>query len=850
MKKFILVVLATVWAVASYADTFNYRFSSTPLSEALSRIAEDHPSVNLNFIYNELENYKTSAHIKTDDINEAIRILVGLNPVTVRPKGNAIYLEALQHGKYSFTGRALSTDNGPVAGATVLLLAPGDSTVITYGITDTAGRFSIPCDRKKVIAKLSCMGYKTIYRTTDGFALGSIIMPELPKNLSQITVEGSTQKVIQNGVLYVPGKRIKKAALDATSLLFHMQIPQLRISPVDNSVKTATGENVSLFIDFHQATPQDAQGLRPEDVLRVEVLDYPVDSRFMGASHVVNFIMQKYEWGGYTKLSANGRTLNNDMAGGSVYQKFVHKKWTFDASASANGTWENKNSDYSKETYRDFSFEGMQYDSVLRESYTDGYKGKNNSQNVALRGSFTGEKAYMINTLSFSRTAAREDTERMNVEFSDNILPSTSAVQNSPQQSISVKVAGWYQFTMPKGNSIITSWSFSHSGNNRRSLYELGDLPGIVNYNKEKVYNPNITLFYSKKLNHNNTIRTMFSSYANIYNTRYFGSYEGTQKLISTESMLFLEYMQNWGNKLNLYSRVGISYVLGRVNGKKYISEWGPRLGLQLNYTFNSRHSMSLQGWWANSTPQPSTANTAFVRQNELLWHQGNPDLKNIYGPLLSLSYSFIPSNRFSMSASVNYNLYRNMALYLYRPLDGRDGIVRTYTDKNNDHELFATLNASLRLFDNSLALTGIVNWRREISSAGQVRSLNSWTGTGARASYYYKNASVTLYYDTPQKSIMFNRGFKYNIGATYGIIASYSVRNFKAQVAFRNWFSSGNVNTVYDSQYFTLHNRTWNQSIARSLSMTLSYTFTYGKKVNISEDLSNDAYKKSAILE
>ena len=850
MKKHLLILLVMVCSVAGYAETFNYRFNSTPLSEALSRIAEEHPSLNLNFIYNELENYRTSAHIKTNYIKSAIRILVGLTPVTVISKGNTIFIEALQHGRYCFTGQAVSTDSEPVAGATVFLLAPKDSTVITYGITDESGRFSIPCDRKRVIAKLSCIGYRTVCRNTDGFALGSVIMPELPKNLGQIVVEGSTQKVIQNGVMYVPGKRIKKAALDATSLLFHMQIPQLRVSPTDNSVKTAAGNDVTLFIDYHQATPQDAQGLRPEDVMRVEVLDYPVDSRFMGAPHVVNFIMQKYEWGGYTKLTAAGRTLNNDLAEGRAYQKFVHKKWTFDASASANGTWENKNSDYSKETYRDFSFDGRHYDSVVRESYTDGYKGKNDSQNVALRGSYAGEKTYMINTLSFSRTAAKENTERMNVEFSDNLLPATSALQNSPQQSISVKVGGWYQFTMPKGNSIIASWSFSHSGNNRRALYELGDLPGIVNYNKEKVYNPNLTLFYSKKLNHNNTIRTMFSSYANIYDTRYYGSYDGTQKLISTESMLFLEYMQNWGNKLNLYSRLGISYVLGRVNGKNYINEWGPRLGLQLNYTINTRNSVSIEGWWANSTPQPSTANTAFVRQNELLWHQGNPDLKNIYGPLLSISYSFIPTNRFSMSASINYNLYRNMALYLYRPLDGRDGIVRTFTDRNNDHELFATLNASLRLFDNSLVLTGIANWRREISSAGQVRSLNSWTGTGVRASYYYKNASVILYYDTPQKSIMFNRGYKYSFGSTYGIIATYSVGNFKAQASFRNWFNKGNVHTDYDSQYYSIHNRSWNMQIARSLSLSLSYTFTYGKKVKLSEDLNNDAYKKSAILE
>lgn len=103
MARIIMLLIAMSAIVMANAETFSYRFNSTPLPKAIQRIMENHPTLDINFIYNELENYNTSATVHADNAYDALRQTVGLNPVTVVKAKNTYYVEALQHGKYVYT---------------------------------------------------------------------------------------------------------------------------------------------------------------------------------------------------------------------------------------------------------------------------------------------------------------------------------------------------------------------------------------------------------------------------------------------------------------------------------------------------------------------------------------------------------------------------------------------------------------------------------------------------------------------------------------------------------------------------------------------------------------------------
>ena len=670
------------------------------------------------------------------------------------------------------------------------------------------------------------------------------------QEFKEVVVEGRTQRVIDRGVEYIPTKKVKNAAIDATQLLTLMNIPQLDITPGSTTVKTYAGKDVGMFIDFKEATEEDLQGLRPEDVLRVEVLQYPEDPRFRGQAEVVNFIMKKYEWGGYTKLTATGNTLNIDRGQGRLYSKFAERNWTFDANVTGSIAHNDNFRENSVETFRNINVGNQHYDEIIRTTHSGGnYLQQSNSQAVSFRASYDTKSTQIRHTLSYNRAGTPLTRDLSKVSYSPDIFSASSALSNESGQTISPRITGYYYFSLPKNNSLIASWSFTYGSNRRLSSYQLGELAPIINNNKETSYAPVVTLQYSKKFPNNNTFRTSLMTYTTLYRTHYEGSYDGFQKLLSSENMLFLEYMKNWSCGLSLYSRLGLSYVVGRLNGVNTLEQWNPRLGLQLQYKINDKNSASIQGWWGNNHPTPASSNSAIVQSNELLWLQGNPELRNTTFITSSASYTFVPTNRLNLSATAEYNGFLNKTAHEYFSLSGYDGLIRREINSGDFHSYTAYLAATLKLFNNSLSLRGSAQISRMVGSGIDAQSLNYVMGN-FQANYFFKNISLVLYYQTPKKNLApFDHGVRYRYKSTYGITANYSVGDFKLGLQFRNWFNKYQYYYDFDSERYSSHGWQWSSALARSVQLTLSYTFSYGKEIKRSNEIQTSIENNSAIL-
>ena len=77
----------------------------------------------------------------------------------------------------------------------------------------------------------------------------------------------------------------------------------------------------------------------------------------------------------------------------------------------------------------------------------------------------------------------------------------------------------------------------------------------------------------------------------------------------------------------------------------------------------------------------------------------------------------------------------------------------------------------------------------------------------------------------------------------------TYAVGEFKAQLSSSNWWNKGRMYTDYDSEHYSSHGWTWVNGLTAGITLHLSYTFTYGKKVSRDDQLGQSGSGTSAIL-
>ena len=174
----------------SYAQRITRQYNNVSFSEALKDLNARQHKYTINFVYDELEDFKVTKSIRNMSVPDAITQLIGFYPIRMTQVENNIMVECTQKSTFRYKGRIVDERGNAAEYATIALLSPIDSTIVGHGVSNENGSFVIPCNSRKVLARITYIGYKTVNRIYNNTEMGIIKLQPKTMIVKGVVVKG------------------------------------------------------------------------------------------------------------------------------------------------------------------------------------------------------------------------------------------------------------------------------------------------------------------------------------------------------------------------------------------------------------------------------------------------------------------------------------------------------------------------------------------------------------------------------------------------------------------------------------------------------------------------------------
>lgn len=665
-----------------------------------------------------------------------------------------------------------------------------------------------------------------------------------------MVVKAQMHRTDASSSTYIPTVKQRTSAQNAIDLLKQLAIPQISINLMDNSVTTPSGQNVAIYINYIPASEEEMEGLSTSDVRRVEYLDFPTDPRFQGNEHVVNFIVQKYEYGGYTKATVNENFLVGRLSSrASVYSKFVYKRMTYDLYAGASNHNINHSGNSVLSLYNLKNEMGQAYQTTRNETLESAHL-KYNQYPVTFRAVYDTDKMQIANTVGFNFDQTPLSETKGILSFIPQQNTDYSYYKNEQSTSRYFVWSGNYYFILPHDFDLSVSPAMNYGHTNYSYLYQTS-LPGsssIANISKENVwqFRGSATLFKKITDKRSAFFRAWFGSTSN--EVSYFGTSPYNNDFLDMYAGAALGY--NFSNdKWTIRADAALQWEKNQINDQS-VSEVYPLLNLSAGFSPSQKHSFRTYFHFGANYPGASEKTPNVLQQNELMYYTGNPNIGLSRQVTLNFSYNWIPTTTFSTSAFIQYFGEYNLYVPAYRPYQGGTALLRTFETDGNYNRTQIGVSFNYRLFDGNLQLAASpsVSFYR---MTGIFDISRSPFYCNASATYYLGNFYFQAAYQTRSLTLQGNRGVIYKDRDFYQILAGWSHSNWNIRISGMNlfrkdWLCATNLlSTSLYSETQLVEGNNFHQR----LNLSVTYTFGYGRKVKQGNEVGEQSGAASAIM-
>ncbi len=668
----------------------------------------------------------------------------------------------------------------------------------------------------------------------------------LTYELNEVVIEAENQSITNNVSKYIPNSKQKNAAQSGVMLLGLMAIPQLDVDMSSLSVKTMAGQNVTIFIDYNEANQQDLDGLRTQDVKRVEYYSFPTDARFKGAKHVVNFVMQKYEYGGYVKLKAE-KQFSVNTTDASVYSKIAYKSMLFDIYADESYLTTRHNGSYKSELFRFPNLFDNGPADINRVSSTESSRYRNNVNNIAARALYSSQKIQISNrvSLNISNTPVNDISDY--VIYQPRIFDNEMSTKKMSSKNLTAAYTGDFFFNLSPKTSLQTGLIYNYGHNTSNSHYAADNFD-ILNNAVENVHDLHFNPRFSYQLNQHNRLMAFGSGVWRRNSIDYTGN-TSSEQTYNVQAYFFGVHYDYTGEKLQTGGELGWAWENNKISGISSSDNF-PQINVYANYMPAQKHMLTFSWNYGKDVPDASQKSPNMLQQDELMWFTGSPDLKDYKYMNTSLSYTWLPNNKWQLSATGGQFNFKDRCVTIYSPTAPDGTMLRKYINGGDYNAFMFNINATAKFFGSRLILSMIPQYWIYRTRGAYSYSINDFNGR-IQASYYLKSFYFVGSYSTKRKYPATQAEYKESVPEQYMVKIGWGNGAWNLSAAAYNFFRKSWLSgkRTLSSEFYDYTASTFSTNAHMRFSLTATYTFGYGKKVSRYNEVEKGEFSNSAIL-
>lgn len=655
----------------------------------------------------------------------------------------------------------------------------------------------------------------------------------IPVNeLDEIVVTGS-KAWISDGIVNVrPSKRDKRLSNSPVTLIENMHIPFLKVK--DGIVVSMSGEPIDLFINGEKVDNIDLATFWPSDVILVQYIDNPRNPVYEGAKKVVDFKMSVYKLGGVSKIDAFQRFPNNGIYTAS--SKLGYKRMIYGVMVSGNYFRDHRTFLNGETDYSDIYYDNKHYDFISRMEETSCFS-RDQGVRCAFNVRFSTSRMRIAHNVSLGWMENPGSGSKSFDQWSENIFVSDYSSSFNTSRNITPQIKGNYYFQLTDKWFLSAAAHYSYAHNNSFASTVFGGGSPVDNYVKEDVNTLKVSLMPSFWLSDKWKFQLPMKTEISWFTTQYTGltqiRHKQTRQDMSGSLNVFWQPM----NTVSLSVAPGVIGSLWQIDGQRYTSI-SPVADASVSWNPSSVFNLNGSLRFYMRPPSTTESNTVLLKYSDLLWIQGNPRLKGLKSWDTYIYSTYLPKSWLSLSFGLGYvrTLDDLITYYTVAPIE-QGGLIKHSINAKASDRIRTNLEIGGSFFDENLTVSVSPQWHYVNSGNKNNRHFNHFSLSG-EIGYSLGNCEFELSYDGPYKDL-----------SSEGMERSWQrdCWNFAFTYGNGNWYFEFGIDNIFNkknkswTQYTSPHYSTIFNSLetGRSLSVKLSYTLGYGKKLDKNIDIS-----------